>query len=130
MLVVGPERQQVQRVKQQLAQQFDIQDLGKGQLLGMGITRDRASRALHLSRQQLVSKFNTEQARPAVVPKSSFILSVTSPQQSAQPLGSLWDQCWEYALTLWGRRFGARNSTHAARSRCSTTALCPLLASR
>lgn len=33
MLVVGPDRQQIWRVKQLLAQEFEIQDLGKGQLL-------------------------------------------------------------------------------------------------
>lgn len=94
MLVVGPDRQQVRRFKQLLAQQFEIQDLGEASsYLGMGITRDRASRAPHLSRQQLVSKFNTEQARPQEQLHPACHQSTTVCTASGKPLGSMLGVC-------------------------------------
>ena len=89
MLVMGPDSQQIQRVKQLLGQHFEVKDLGEACFyLGLEITRDRANRALVLSQkkktQELVSKFIPELAKPAVVPMSSSIQLTKEPKEGSE----------------------------------------------
>ena len=57
MLVVGPNKDQVQELKAQLAKEFDMKDLGPANnILGMQIHRDRKDRKICLSQRNYLRK--------------------------------------------------------------------------
>ena len=49
-MIVGQDKAQISKLKEELAESFDMKDLGPGkQLLGMEITHDRKNRRMWLS---------------------------------------------------------------------------------
>ena len=61
ILLVGPDKQAIQRIKDKLHKRFEITDLGACHYyLGMTVTRDRANRILRLGQAGYVQKFITE----------------------------------------------------------------------
>jgi len=57
MLVIGPNKDQIQELKAQLAREFDMKDLGPAnKILGMQIHRDRKNRKIWLSQKNYLMK--------------------------------------------------------------------------
>ena len=53
MLVVGPNKDQIQELKAQLAREFDMKDLGlANKILGMQIHRDRSNKKIWLTKKK------------------------------------------------------------------------------
>ena len=73
MLIVGQDRAQISKLKEELAESFEMKDLGPAkQILGMEITRDRKNRRLWLSQERYVERilerFNMKEAKPVTTP--------------------------------------------------------------
>ena len=73
MLVVGPNKDQVQTLKAQLAKEFDMKDLGPAnKILGMQILRDRKDRKIWLSQKnylrKILQRFNMQDCKPISTP--------------------------------------------------------------
>ncbi|GJR14203.1 retrovirus-related pol polyprotein from transposon TNT 1-94 [Tanacetum coccineum] len=73
MLVAGPNKDRINKLKAQLAKEFDMKDLGPAnKILGMKIHRDKVSRKLWLSRKSYVKKilqrFNMQDCMPISTP--------------------------------------------------------------
>ena len=61
ILIAGPDKKEIQRIKDKLWVRFEMTDLGEYQYyLGMIVTRDRANRILRLGQIGYVQKFITE----------------------------------------------------------------------
>lgn len=61
ILIAGPDKKEIQRIKDKLWVRFEMTDLGECQYyLGMTVTRDRANRILRLGQTGYVQKFITE----------------------------------------------------------------------
>ena len=91
MLVVGPNKDQVQELKAQLAREFDMKDLGPAnKILGMQIHRDRKDRKIWLSQKNYLRKvlrrFNMQDCKPISTPLPvNFKLSSSmSPSNEAE----------------------------------------------
>lgn len=75
ILVSGPDKTEIQKVKEMLREAFEIKDLGYAQrILGMDILRDRRSKTLWLSQRDYIKKiiqmFQIESSKGASVPIS------------------------------------------------------------
>ena len=58
MLIVGQDKAQLSKLKEEFAESFDIKDLSPTKkILGMEITRDRKNRRLWLSQEDILNKF-------------------------------------------------------------------------
>ena len=73
MLIVGQDRAQISKLKEELAESFEMKDLSPAkQILGMEITRDRKNRRLWLSQERYVERilerFNMKEAKPVTTP--------------------------------------------------------------
>ena len=73
MLIVGQDRAQISKLKEELAESFEMKDLGPAkQILGIEITRDRKNRRLWLSQERYVERilerFNMKEAKPVTTP--------------------------------------------------------------
>ncbi|GJS34883.1 retrovirus-related pol polyprotein from transposon TNT 1-94 [Tanacetum coccineum] len=69
MLVAGPNKDRINKLKAQLAREFEMKDLGpSNKILGMQIHRDRVSRKIWLSQKSYVKKilqrFNMQDCKP------------------------------------------------------------------
>jgi hypothetical protein len=91
MLVAGSCLQEISRLKQQLAAEFAMKDLGAAkQILGMRISRDRTQGVLKLSQaeyiERVLERFNMQNAKAVGAPLGSqFRLSdVQSPKTDAE----------------------------------------------
>ena len=67
MLIVGKNAERINQLKIKLSKSFAMKDLGPAkQILGIRITRDRASKKLHMSQEQYIEKvlrrFNMDKA--------------------------------------------------------------------
>ena len=61
ILIAGPDKRRIQRIKDQLYERFKITNLGECHYyLGMTVTRDRANRILRLGQAGYIQKFITE----------------------------------------------------------------------
>ena len=61
ILLTGPDKKGIQRIKDKLHERFEMTDLGECRYyLGMTVTRDRANRILRLGQAGYVQKFITE----------------------------------------------------------------------
>ena len=57
MLIVGQDTNKIEKLKKELSKSFAMKDLGRAkQILGMKITRDRASKRLWLSQEKYIEK--------------------------------------------------------------------------
>ena len=79
MLIVGKNASRIDRLKEQLSRSFAMKDLGPAkQILGILITRDRASKKLHMSQKHYIEKvlerFNMDQTKVV----SSLLLHILS----------------------------------------------------
>ena len=73
MLVAGPNKDRISKLKAQLAREFEMKDLGPAnKILGMQIHRDRVSRKVWLSQKSYVKKilqrFNMQDCKPISTP--------------------------------------------------------------
>jgi hypothetical protein len=73
MLIAGSDMQEINKLKKQLSQEFEMKDLGAvKQILGMSITRDRAAGTLKLSQEKYIKKvlekFNMAEAKAVCMP--------------------------------------------------------------
>ncbi|GJY40070.1 retrovirus-related pol polyprotein from transposon TNT 1-94 [Tanacetum coccineum] len=73
MLVVGPNKDRINKLKAQLARELEMKDLGPAnKILGMQIHRDRVSRKIWLSQKSYVKKilqrFNMQDCKPISTP--------------------------------------------------------------
>ncbi|GJU46168.1 retrovirus-related pol polyprotein from transposon TNT 1-94 [Tanacetum coccineum] len=73
MLVAGPNKDRINKLKAQLAREFEMKDLGPvNKILGMKIHRDRVSRKIWLSQKSYVKKilqrFNMQDYKPISTP--------------------------------------------------------------
>ncbi|GJT52998.1 retrovirus-related pol polyprotein from transposon TNT 1-94 [Tanacetum coccineum] len=73
MLVAGPNKDRISKLKAQLAREFEMKDLGPAnKILGMQIHRDRVSRKIWLSQKSYVKKilqrFNMQDCKPISTP--------------------------------------------------------------
>ncbi|GJY22389.1 retrovirus-related pol polyprotein from transposon TNT 1-94 [Tanacetum coccineum] len=73
MLVAGPNKDRINKLKAQLAREFEMKDLGPAnKILGMQIHRDRVSRKIWLSQKSYVKKilqrFNMQDCKPISTP--------------------------------------------------------------
>ncbi|KAL4337997.1 hypothetical protein AHAS_Ahas12G0166100 [Arachis hypogaea] len=73
MLVVGPNKDQIQELKVQLAREFDMKDLGPAnKILGMQIHRDKKDRKIWLSQKnylkKILQRFNMQECKPISTP--------------------------------------------------------------
>ena len=73
MLIVGVSMKEIQKLKESLAKEFAMKDLGAAkQILGMRILRDRKAGILKLSQEQYIEKvlcrFNMQNAKPVKTP--------------------------------------------------------------
>jgi len=91
MLVVGPNKAQIQELKAQLAREFDMKDLGSAnKILGMQIHRDRKDRKIWLSQKnyllKILRRFNMQDCKPSSTPLPiNFKLSSSmSPSSEAE----------------------------------------------
>lgn len=71
--MVGPNKDQVQELKAQLAREFDMKDLGPAnKILGMQIHRDRKDRQIWLSQRNylrnVLRRFNMQDCKPISTP--------------------------------------------------------------
>ena len=69
MLIVGQDRAQISKLKEELTKSFDMKDLSLAkQILGMEITRGKKNRRLWLSQEsyveQILERFNMKKANP------------------------------------------------------------------
>ncbi|KAJ0939366.1 putative RNA-directed DNA polymerase [Helianthus annuus] len=73
MLIVGKNADRIVELKKELIKSFSMKDLGPAkQILGIQITRDRASKKLHMSQEQYIEKvlrrFNMDKAKSVSSP--------------------------------------------------------------
>ena len=73
MLIVGQDTNKIEKLKKELSKSFAMKDLGPAkQILGMKITRDRASKRLWLSQEKYIEKvlerFNMAKSKPVNTP--------------------------------------------------------------
>ncbi|GJZ97607.1 retrovirus-related pol polyprotein from transposon TNT 1-94 [Tanacetum coccineum] len=78
MLVAGPNKDRISKLKAQLAREFKMKDLGPAnKILGMQIHRDRVSRKIWLSQKSYVKKilqrFNMQDCKPISTPFATNI---------------------------------------------------------
>ncbi|GJT82694.1 retrovirus-related pol polyprotein from transposon TNT 1-94 [Tanacetum coccineum] len=78
MLVAGPNKDRISKLKAQLAREFEMKDLGPAnKILGMQIHRDRVSRKIWLSQKSYVKKilqrFNMQDCKPISTPFATNI---------------------------------------------------------
>ncbi|GJY89529.1 retrovirus-related pol polyprotein from transposon TNT 1-94 [Tanacetum coccineum] len=91
MLVAGPNKDHINKLKAQLAREFEMKGLGlANKILGMQIHRDRVSRKIWLSQKSYVKKilqrFNMQDCKPISTPfpinvKLSFKMSPRSEKE-------------------------------------------------
>nr|KYP42748.1 Retrovirus-related Pol polyprotein from transposon TNT 1-94 [Cajanus cajan] len=91
MLVVGPNKDQIQELKAQLAREFDMKDLGPAnKILGMQIHRDRKNRRIWLSQKnyllKVLRRFNMQDCKPisTPLPVNYKLSSSMSPSNEAE----------------------------------------------
>ncbi|KAE8697637.1 putative tRNA ligase [Hibiscus syriacus] len=107
MLVAGPNKDNIEELKAQLAREFEMKDLGSAnKILGMQIHRDRSNRKIWLSQKnylkKILSRFNMQDCKPISTPlpinfKLSSSMSPSSEEErmemyrvpSASAVGSL-----------------------------------------
>ena len=73
MLIVGQDRAQISKLKEELAKSFDMKVLSQDkQILGMEITRDKQNRRLWLSQEsyveRILERFNLKEAKLVTTP--------------------------------------------------------------
>ena len=73
MLIIGLDRAQISKLKEELAESFHMKDLDPAkQILGMEITHDRKNRRPWLSQESyfewLLERFNMKEAKPVTTP--------------------------------------------------------------
>ncbi|KAJ0804413.1 putative RNA-directed DNA polymerase [Helianthus annuus] len=73
MLIIGKNAERIVQLKKELSKSFSMKDLGPAkQILGIRITRDRASKKLHMSQEQYIekvlSRFNMAKAKAVSSP--------------------------------------------------------------
>ena len=73
MLIVGHDKNKINRLKKDLGRKFAMKDLGPAQqILGMQIMRDRKNKRLWLSQEKYIKKvldrFNMKDAKPVGTP--------------------------------------------------------------
>jgi len=73
MLVVGPNKDQIQELKTQLAREFDMKDLGPtNKILGMQIHRDRNNKKIWISQKnylrKILQRFNMQECKQISIP--------------------------------------------------------------
>jgi len=78
MLIAGSSIDEINRVKQQLAEEFEMKDLGPAkQMLGMRISRDRSEGTLNLSQEKYIEKvlnrFSLQDAKTRNTPLGSHL---------------------------------------------------------
>jgi len=78
MLIVGANMAEIDRLKKQLSENFEMKDLGATkQILGMIISRDRSEGILNLSQEKyiekLFSRFNVENAKTRNTPLGTHL---------------------------------------------------------
>ncbi|GKF15117.1 retrovirus-related pol polyprotein from transposon TNT 1-94 [Tanacetum coccineum] len=88
MLVAGPNKYRINKLKAQLAREFKMKDLGPAnKILGMQIHRDRVSRKIWLSQKSYVKKilqrFNMQDCKP-----------ISTPFPTNVKLSSKMSPCW------------------------------------
>ena len=67
MLIVGRDTNKIEKLKRDFTKSFLMKDLGPNkQILGMKITRDRASKKLWLSQENILRKFLRDLTWPSV----------------------------------------------------------------
>ena len=71
-MIVGQDREQICKLKEELAKSFDMNDLSPTKkILGMEIIRDRKNRRLWLSQESYVEwilkRFNMKEAKPVTM---------------------------------------------------------------
>jgi len=82
MLIVGHDKNKINRLKKYLGRKFAMKDLGPAQqILGMRIMRDRKNKRLWLSQEKYIKKvldrFNMKDAKPVGTPLAAhFKLSI------------------------------------------------------
>nr|GEU91101.1 retrovirus-related Pol polyprotein from transposon TNT 1-94 [Tanacetum cinerariifolium] len=79
MLAAGPNKDRINKLKAQLAREFEMKDLGPAnKILGMKIHRDRVSRKIWLSQKSYVKKilqrFNMQDCKPISTPFPSNVM--------------------------------------------------------
>ena len=100
MLVVGSNMQEINVLKQKLANSFAMKDFGAAkQILGMRIIRDRKNKKLTLSQneyiQKVLKRFNMHNAKPVSTPFAShFKLS----KRCAQRPKKTWIICLKFHM--------------------------------
>ena len=87
MLIVGANMAEIDRLKKQLLENFEMKDLGPAkQILGMRISRDRSKGILNLSQEKyiekLLSRFNVGNAKTRNTPLETHLKF--SKRQSSQ----------------------------------------------
>ena len=78
MLIAARNKAHIQKLKAQLKNEFDMNDLGEAmKILGMEITRDRGSGRLWLSQENYILKvlerFNMAEVRPTTTPLAGHL---------------------------------------------------------
>ena len=92
MLIVGKNDSRIDRLKEQLSRSFAMKDLGPAkQILGIRITRDKASKKLHMSQKHYIEKvlerFNMDQAKVVSSPLAThFKLSTKQSPSTAKEM--------------------------------------------
>ena len=113
MLIVGQDRTQISKLKEELAESFEMKDLGPAkQILGMEITRDRKNRRLWLSQERYVERilerFNMKEAKPVttfvslvVIANSARVRVLQQKKKTRKWLSFHIRQQWEVSCMLW-----------------------------
>jgi len=91
MLMIGPNKDRVQKLKAQLAREFNMKDLGPtNKILGIQIHRDRSKRKIWLSQKNYLKKilrrFNMQDCKPisTLLPVNFKLSSSMSPSNEAE----------------------------------------------
>jgi hypothetical protein len=95
LLIAGPDKVEIQQLKEQLSTRFKMTDLGPcSQYLGMEITRDRDSKTLRLGQQAYILKvlkdFGMMEAKPVTTPVSPGKYDTAPDGYSASPQLKTW----------------------------------------
>jgi len=103
LLIVGPDKSEIQKIKDALSERFQMTDLGPcTYYLGMSVRRDRPTRSLWLHQKGYIEKvlreFNMWECKPVVTPidtnklepsEEGFIATETDRNWYARAIGSL-----------------------------------------
>jgi ATP-binding cassette subfamily B (MDR/TAP) protein 1 len=78
MLIAGASMKEINKLKRELAQEFEMKDLGPArQIIGMRISRDRAAGTLTMSQEKYINKvlerFRVQDAKPRITPLGTHL---------------------------------------------------------